>query len=158
MAVLFCLTLVQTSCSKSESFFPNGDLVGDWYMEFVPSYDDEIIIRREYSFTKDGNREVAFKVLEKGTKSLLGYQLWSVVSYTTKLDVISYGSGYFYKTNSTDYLSKENLLLGKRTETERGPNTETYKLIESKTKLDIRYLTCDDVGDCPGGILLNKKK
>jgi hypothetical protein len=88
----------------------------------------------------------------------LGYQFWSELPYTTKNDTISYGNGiaYAYNSNNLPYPSKENLLTGERQEFEGALNTETFKLIEEGNKLDITYLRCDDVADCPAGILLTR--
>lgn len=164
-AILIGLALCHISCSGSEEFVKddgfvlNEDLVGVWYIEYVDSINQDIIRRWEYVFTNDGKRELSLMALENGTNKLLGYQVWSQVAYSTKLDTISYGKGvgYTYNSESLPYPSKEDLLLGEKSEIGAVPDAETFKLIERGSKLEIVYLVCNDVADCPAGIMLNKK-
>lgn len=161
---LLSLALFQFGCSKSEtgvpeeSFVPNEDLVGVWFLEYVDVENQDFLRRREYTFTSEGKREMSFTLHDRETRELLGYKFWSESPYTTKHDTISYGHGitFTYNADRLPYPSKEDLLSGERQEYDGVLNAETFKLIEEGTKLDITYLRCDDVADCPEGIVLTR--
>lgn len=147
--IVFFLILGNIGCSNEDDFISLQDLTGSW----VNAYDvgkQKVTYREEWTFKDDGTYEFVFKVVDRETDNLLGYNTLSIGIYSIDADTLNFGKStrYFIDSNERDYTDRETLLLGKAEEL--AGNSILLKFEDNAMKMIFIYLECNDVSSCPG--------
>lgn len=149
VSILSSLMLGNTSCSKEDDFMPNQNLTGSWLLAYDVGHPTDTY-REEWTFKDDGAYEYVYKVVEKESGKLLGYNRLNEGAYSVIADTLYLGKTkrYFLDSNELVYTDKETLLAGKAEELEGDSTLIEFK--DNATKLVFIYLKCNDVADCVG--------